>query len=191
MVIDLIFLIFAGYGFYLGFSKGIISTVFTVLSYAIGLMAAFKFAPSMTTFLENTFHTDNPLMFIAGFLLSFVLTMVLVRMLAKGIEGVLQTANINFINQAAGGVLLASIMIVVFSMVLWFGEKSHIVDEDTKEQSITYPILKNFPERVWTIAKVLQPVFEDFWDASVDFMDKLEKNLEKTESTNIYDKEDS
>ncbi len=192
MVIDIILVIFAGYGFYLGFSRGIIKTVFTVLSYAFGLMAAFKFAPAMTNFLETTFKNDNPLMFIAGFLLSFVLTMIFIRMIAKGIEGLLETANVNFINQAAGGVLLGAVMILVYSMVLWFGDRSHIIDEDTKESSMTYAYLQTFPEQVWAVGKMLQPTFEEFWDASVDFMDKLERSVERDETTDtrVYDIDD-
>ena len=190
MVIDIVLLIFAGYGFYLGFSRGIIKTVFTVLSYVFGLMAAFKFTPPMTKFLENTID-DNPLMFVAGFLLSFVLTIILIRMLARGIEGLLETANINFINQAAGGVLLAVVMILVYSMVLWFGDRSHILDESTKEESMTYSYLETFPEQVWHVGKILRPTFEEFWDASVDFMDRLEQNADRSEpNTRIFDIED-
>ncbi|MCB0617377.1 MAG: CvpA family protein, partial [Saprospiraceae bacterium] len=121
MVIDIIFVIMAGYGFYLGFAKGIIRTIFTILSFLFGLLAAFKFAPAATKFLETAFDSNNPMMFLAGFLLSFVLTMILIRLVARAIEGFLRTANINIVNQFAGGLLLAGMMTLLYSMVLWFG----------------------------------------------------------------------
>ena len=192
MVIDIIFAIVAAYGFYLGYSKGIIKTIFTILSVTFGLMAAFKFGPSFTQFLENTFNNDNPLMFIAGFLLSFVITMVIIRMLARGLEGLLESANINVINQIAGGFLLSGIMILVFSVILWFGEKSHLVDDATKEQSITFVYLKAYPQQVWKMGRSMQPMFQEFWDHSIDFMDKIQDmSLERSESNpDIFDIEE-
>lgn len=186
-VIEIVLFIFVGYGFYLGFSKGIIKTVFTVLSYILGIMAAFKFAPAMTSFLESSFNTTNPLMFIAGFLLSFVLTIIIIRMLARGLEGVFKTANVNIINQLLGGALLAGFMILVYSMLLWFGEKSDIIDEDTKYESITYPYLKEYPDMIWDLGKTLQPVFDDFWTASAEFMDKINGAVERSETEELFD----
>ena len=186
MVIDIIFAIIAGYGFYLGFSRGIIQTVFNIISVIFGLMAAFRFGPYTTNILESTFNSDNPMMFIAGFLLAFVLTMMVIRMLARGIEGVLETTNINFINQAAGGILTAGGMILVYSTLLWFADASHMLNEDAKKQSMTYDYIDEFPTTVWAMGKQLRPTFEDFWDHSIDFMDKLEDmSLERSESKPI------
>ncbi|MCP3932959.1 MAG: CvpA family protein [Bacteroidetes bacterium] len=195
MVIDIIFAIAAGYGFFIGYTKGIIKTVFTILAFGFGLMAAFKFAPAMTNFLETAFNSDNPLMFIAGFLLTFVLTMVFIRLIARGLEGILKTANINIINQIAGGVLLSGMMILLYSVLLWFGDKSHLVNDKTKEDSFTYEYIKDFPTQVWAAAETLKPTFEEFWDHSVDFMDKLEKmskeGVERSESdAKVYDIEE-
>ncbi len=189
MIIDIIFAILAGYGFYLGFSRGIIQTVFTILSVAFGLMAGFRFGPQTTKFLETVFNDNNPLWFIAGFLLSFVLTMVIIRLFARGVEGILQSANINIINKVAGGALLAGLMILMYSMILWFGEKSHLIDDTTKSQSLTYDYLEEFPNTVWALGERIRPTFVEFWDHSIDFMDKLEEmSVERSESDpSIYD----
>lgn len=183
----------AGFGFYLGFSRGIISTIFTIISFTFGMMAAFKFSPAMTKFLEDVFSTSNPLMFIAGFLLSFVITMVFLRLIARGLETLLETAQINIINQILGGVLLSGMMILVYSMLLWFSEQSRLVDEASKEQSFTYTYLQEFPGQVWSFGERLKPTFEEFWDYSVDMMDRLEEmSVERTESEpDIYDIEES
>ena len=192
MAIDIIFVIMAGFGFYLGFSRGIISTIFTIISFTFGLMAAFKLSPAMTKFLEDVFGYSSPLMFIAGFLLSFIITMVLLRLIARGLETLLQTAQINIINQILGGALLSGLMILVYSMLLWFGDQSRLVDEPTKETSITYPYLKEFPGQVWAFGSKLKPTFEEFWEYSVDVMDRLqEMSVERTESEpDIYDIEE-
>jgi len=188
MAIDIIFVITMLYGFYLGFSRGIIKTVFTVLSIIFGLMAAFKFAPAMTDFLESASGNNNPLMLIAGFLLSFVLMMMLIRMIARGLEGILKTANINIINQLAGGILLSGVLILLYSVILWFGDQATLINKDAKSKSMTYLYLEKFPSQAKTIAYKVQPVFQDFWNQSLDMMDRLEemKVREETEP-NIYD----
>ena len=189
MVIDIIFVITILYGFYLGFSRGIISTVFTVLSIVFGMMAAFKFAPATTDFLEKAFNNNNPLMFLAGFLLSFVLTMIIIRMFARGLEGILQTANINVINKLAGGMLLAGVMVLLYSVLLWFGDQARLVDLKTKQTSMTYPYLEKFPEQTKDIAYRFKPMFEEFWNNSLDMMDRLEDmSVQHEESKpNVYE----
>lgn len=189
MAIDIICIITLLYGFYLGFARGIIGTVFTVLSLLFGLMAAFKFAEPTTNFLEQAFNNNNPLMFLAGFLLSFVIVMVIIRMIARGLEGVLKTANINVVNQLAGGTLLGGIFILMLSVLIWFGDQAHLIDAKTKQQSLTYKYLETFPGEARTIAYQFKPMFEEFWNSSLDMMDRLEElSVEQTESKpNVYD----
>lgn len=179
------------YGFYLGYTRGIIKTVFTVLSIFFGIVAAAKFGPAMTDFLQSIFNYHNPLMFIAGLMLAFILTMVLIRMLANGLEGLLETANINFINQVIGGAVLSTLLIAVFSLLVMFGDRAHIINDSTKRESQTYPLLEKMPDQLMKVGGVLKPVFTDFWNYSVDFMDRLERmNVERTENNNIFDLDD-
>lgn len=191
MALDIMCAILAVYGFYLGFSRGIIKTVFTIMAVFFGIIAAAKFGPSMTDFLQSLFSYHNPLMFLAGLLLTFVLTMAIIRMLSNGLENVLESANINIINQITGGVLMALILVAFFSVLVLFGNKSHIIDDSTKEESITYPMLEKMPDRLMAAGKVLKPVFTDFWQYSVDFMDRLENmDVERSEQDNVFDIED-
>jgi len=192
MAIDIMFAIAVLTGFYIGFARGIIKTVFGIIALVFGLMAAFKFAPATTKFLETSFASNNPLMFLAGFLLSFVLTMFLIRLFARGLEGVLKTANINVINKLAGGTLFAGLMVVVYSTLLWFGEQAHMVNDEVRNTSMTYTYLQKIPGQAKTVAGKVQPVFQEFWDQSLDMMDRLEDmSVETTENNNVYDiKED-
>lgn len=188
MALDIICLLFALLGFYLGFSRGIIGTVFNALSLALGVVAAMKFAPIMQNLIEQTFNTKNPLMYFAGMLLAFVLTMVLIRTLARGLEGVLKTANINIINQVLGGALLAAVMIMIYSFLLDFGEKARLVDDQTKLESKTYPYIAPFRAKAKAIGKNLVPIMSDFWNKSLDVMDRLEDmSIERTEDQKVYD----
>jgi len=153
MAIDIMFGIMVLIGFYIGFSRGIIKTVLSVLSLVFGLMAGFKFAGPMTTFLKQSTGQDTPLMFAVGFLLSFAIVMILIRMFAKALEGVLEAANINIINQILGGLITAFVMVLLYSFLLWFGEQSHMIDDATKRQSMTYAYVKEFPGQALTMVQ--------------------------------------
>ena len=183
MAIDLIFVVLAAWGFYLGFSRGIIKTIFTIISVIFGLMMAFRFGPQVTNMLESMFQ-ENPLMFIAGFLLTFVGTMLIIRVVANFLEGALQTAHINIINQILGGLFTSALVTLVYSMLLWFGDKSHLIGESTKEDSRVYTYLEQYPQKVWAWGQKAKPILLDFWDQSVEFMDDLEKmgGVERSES---------
>ncbi len=182
MIIDILFLLLAGWGFYQGYSKGIIKTVFTAFSIVFGLMIAFKFTPAAIRFLETAFHSDSAMNFLGGFLLVFILTMIIIRMAAQFLEKMLQAANINFINQAAGGILLASLYTLVFSLLIWFGDQAHIITAENSKGSMTYGQLRAFPSKMKGVYEYIKPGFQDFWRESVRFIDRMEdKSLKETE----------
>ncbi len=187
MVIDIIFFISAAYGFYVGYNKGIIKTVFSTLSIVLGLMAAMKFSPYMTSFLEDTFG-QSALMFIAGFVVTFVGVMLLVRLLAKTVEGIFKTIKINVINKILGGALMSGFFILLFSILVWFGNESRVIDQKTKETSFSYVYLERIPIEARGLFMTLKPVFKDFWNYTLDYMDKIKRaGLEEQEKTEIKD----
>lgn len=189
MVIDIICLMMGAYGFYIGFSRGIIRTIFTVLSLIFGLLAAFKLGPATTRFLETATGSHNPMMFIAGFLMAFFATMIFIRTISKFLERGLQSANINVLNQLLGGVLLGGVMVLLFSMLLWFADQSRLIDPTTKDQSATYLFLKNYPDKVWAVVQYFKPAVQDFWEESVEFLDRMqEQGIERSEDDpSIFD----
>lgn len=192
MILDLICLIFVAYGFWIGYSKGIISTVLSIASYFFGVLAAMKFGPVMADILGDIFQTTEGWqggIFILGVILTFFLTLVLFRLLAKGLTGVMESVNVNFINQILGGILSGFFFAFVFSGLVLFGDQARIVSEEAKEQSITYPLLKPLPQFVWAKGKALLPVFKDFYDQAADAMDKLRDNVDKDESDTIFNLE--
>ena len=189
MIIDGLLLLIAGWGFYQGYSRGIISTVFTVLSIVFGLMVAFKLSPAATRFIDSLFKSENPVNFVIGFLLSFFLTMIIIRTIAKYLEKAMQSANINVINQTMGGLLLGSLYSLIFTSFVWFADKSHIIGDETREESVTYPYLKEFPGKTKKVYEFVKPSFQEFWQESVKFLDRMEeKSMEETESApTIFD----
>lgn len=194
MALDIITLCVVIIGFYMGFSKGIVRTIFTVLSFALGIVAAFKLATPMTNFLADLTGSTSPLLFIAGALLSFVAIWLFLRLIARTIEGFLETANLNFINQILGGLLMVVLLTHLYSFLLVFFVRSGVVTEDVQRESKTYAYVEKFPETAKVIYDYIEPVVRDFWDETVAFMDRIEDMDvgERDDSDpNIFDIEDT
>ncbi len=189
MSLDLILLVVVAWGFYQGFSHGIIQTVFNWASYFFGLLIAFKMTPTTTAFLVRTSGSANPLMFVAGFLVMFVLVMMLFRLAARGFEGALSVARIGIVNQLAGGILLASTYIMLFSVLCWFAGKANLIDEATKQSARSWPLLEAIPPRAKIVAERVSPIMKEFWNSSINMVDRLEKyGVQKTDAQQrVYD----
>ena len=191
MIIDAILVLVIAWGFYTGFSRGIIKTIFTVFSIAFGVVAAFKFAPTLANLLKSFLNGSNELMYFIGLGSAFLLTMFIIRMFAKGFENILQAANLNFINQTIGGAVVAGFYVVLYSLLIWFADASTILKEETKAQSATYPILKEIPAKSRIVMDEVKPIMMNSWKKSVQLLDELEKVTEKSESDpKIFDIEE-
>jgi uncharacterized membrane protein required for colicin V production len=152
-------------------------------------MAAFKLSPAATRFIETAFNTDSPFTFIAGFLMTFFLTIIAIRLVGSAMEKALQSANVNVINRMAGGILSTSIFTLIYSLLLLFATQAHILSEKTSSESLTYTFLQKFPDKMKNVYDFIKPAFKDFWRESVKFMDKLEeRSVQQSDSDpHIFD----
>ncbi len=182
MPIDIGFIAFFAYGFWQGYSRGIISTVFNLALYVFGFVLAFKMAPVTTTMLQSMFHSENPTMFLAGFLVNLLTLMLIVRQAARGLEGAMRMAYLGIINQVAGGVVMGAFLVVVYSVLVWFGTKVQFVNEATIVESRTYSFLEPLPTKAKDFAVRMKPFALDIWGTSMNWMDRLDQyGVQRTE----------
>ncbi len=189
MTIDILFVAAAMYGFYLGFKDGIINSVFSVLSVVMALMAAFKFSPYMTRALEQGFDMYSPLMFVIGFVVTFFISMWLLRMLGHTISGALEVVRLDLPNQIIGGGLLTLVFAFFYSVLIWFADGARMIDPETKTTSMTYRYLEPLRQGTFKLIGNVKPIVQDFLGETNKVMDQIEDSRMKgTESkTDIYD----
>jgi uncharacterized membrane protein required for colicin V production len=184
MPIDLICLAVMGYGFWQGFNRGIINTVFNIAAYLFGVVFSFKMTPTTTNILERLLNSDNPSLFIAAFVVNLVFVMMILRMAAKSFEATFRALYIGFLNQVVGGLVMGLLAVLIYSVLLWFFVKASLVSDATLQESRLYePYLKDLPSHARQIAERLRPLATDVWDTSLNWMDRLETyGTEKTEA---------
>jgi len=172
MLIDILFLVFAGIGFYTGYNKGIVRTVVTAFSLIVAVLAAFRFAPYVADGLMSIFKSTSSSMFLIAFALTFIGVILIIRTVVKMIEKGFQAANINFVNKIAGGLLTGAIATLVLSLFLWFGDNAGLIKEHAKQQSLTYSSLEAFPGTVKNFAAKMKPKAKEFYDKTKDALEE-------------------
>lgn len=175
MILDLIVAIVVALGFYMGYSRGLIKTVFDSLSVVIGILAALKLSPYVIGLLQSIISTSPAIIFLVGVVITFILVMALIRFVGRKLESLLEAININFINKIAGGALQGLFFAYILSLGLWLVNSLNVLNADIKSASMTYSLLEPLPEKGKAVFVSLKPVFKNFWDKTVEAMDSIKK----------------
>jgi membrane protein required for colicin V production len=182
MYIDIILGILMALGFYIGYSRGIIKTVFAIVSLLMAILAAMKLSPVMISFLDGVLSWDPRLTVILGFVLTFIVVVIAIRFLGNLLEKMMTTLQINFVNKLAGGIVMSAVFMVFFSCVVWFMDETRLLDERTKSSSMSYTILEPLPKGVAALGREVKPFFQSFWNKTADAMDRIREKSEEPES---------
>jgi len=183
MILDVICAGVLGYGLYIGYSNGIIKTIFTVLSIAVGFLITAHFHETVTDLLKNISGYRNPMMTFVGMAVTFFFTMIFLRLIGKQVENVFKATNINFINQIVGGIVMAFLFIAIYSVIINFMVNARLLQEQTAD-SKTYPVLKEVPQYAWAGYERISPKVKEMWD---DMARALDDMSESTEDINLDD----
>jgi len=179
MILDIITCLLVAFGFYQGFSKGLIKTVFASFSLLIGIVAALKLFQTPVNLLESTFNLSQPIAFVLGFVLTFIVTMALIRFIGGRVEALMKAINIGGLNKLAGGILLGAFYGLLVSYAVYFVDKVELLSDEVKSASFTYPIIEPLPRASQEIGEGLKPLFSEFWDQLMITMDSLKEKGEE------------
>lgn len=178
MWIDLGFFIFLMYGFYLGYSQGILKTVYTILSIFIAIILSMKLSPFLINIIEDVLKLGPTISLILGFLLCFFIIMFAVRLLGRVVEKLFKVVRLNFINKSIGGVMMSLLFVVIYSVIIWFLNEAKTINQNTKDQSITYTYLEPIPASARNSIQSLKPAFKGFWEKSMEAFDESNQKPE-------------
>lgn len=164
MGLDIVVVLIVGFGFYAGFSRGLVKTVFDTMSLVIGILAAMQLSKYTIGMLESMFNISPKFTYLVGLVITFILVMAAVRFIGRRIEDILEAANINILNKLAGGVLQGLFFAFLLSMLIWTLGNYNIMKPETRDNSVTYPYLEPLPEAGKSVFIAAKPIFQDFWD---------------------------
>lgn len=178
MVLDIIIILLIASGFYWGYSKGIVHTLFAIISIAVSLIIASKFGTVVADLLIGSFDFNPKSAFVIGMMILFFGSLLVVRFLGSRIEAMFEALNINFINKIAGGVLMGLIFLVITTMGVKFLEDKNQTSGFVAESSV-YPIVEPLGQSSYNLWLKIQPELRKYQDSVKDSLEKARESSDE------------
>jgi len=141
-MIDIIIAIFLIWFIYKGFTKGFIIEVSSLIALILGIYAAVNFSFFVSGFLHNDLGWHSKYTDIAAFCITFLLVIVLVMLVGKIIEKLVNIIQLGFLNKLAGtlfgivkGALILSFLILIINN---FDPREKVFSKERREASFLY-----------------------------------------------------
>ena len=163
MLVDILFVLVVGYGFYLGFSERVIRTFSLGVLVILALLLSVNLAPIISNFLAPRLSVDGGIIFFIGLLVSFFFGVIVIRMLLSWIEGVVSKDNVSLATQLGSGLIMGSLLLVVYGLGIDAFDKVSGIDRKVKKESVTYDFARGFPTVAKKSIASVQPLAQDFW----------------------------
>ena len=164
--------------FYRGFSKGLIGTLVDTLSILVGLVIALKFSPLLINYLQKVVNLNPAVEFILGFLLVFFFVIIVLRFIGDRMEDLLKAVKLNFVNQLAGGVLLAFVFTFLLGMFLLLLTNLKVLNADYATESTLYDYLIQVSQEGGWVIEGFKDLFSEFWTKFMSTIDSVKENLD-------------
>jgi len=152
-LIDLIFIILLLWSAYKGFSKGFILQLSTLAALLLGIYGAIHFSDFTANLLTDNFNISNQYLHIISFAMTFIAIVIIVHLLARLIEKLIQAIALGFVNRLLGIVFgiakVAFIISIILVLVNKANEKYHFLPEEKVEQSMLYEPLSEFAPMIF------------------------------------------
>lgn len=171
MFIDIIVIVLLVWALFKGLRKGLIVGVFSFLAFLIGLAAAIKLSAIAANYIgENVNISQRWLPFIA-FAIVFLIVVLLVRLGAKALEGVVNVALLGWANKLGGFLFFALLYLFIFSVLLFYAAQLHLINDSTVQASVTYFYLQPLGPKIINGLGVVLPFFKNMFGELLQFFD--------------------
>ena len=175
MFIDIIAFILLVWAAFKGLRNGLIVGLFSFFAFIIGLAAALKLSAVAAEYIgTNTNIGKRWLPFIA-FAGVFLIVVLLVRLGAKAIEGVLRMAMLGWLNKLGGILLYILLHFFIFCIILFYVDQLHLIKKETLEASVLFPYIQPLAPNIIDALGYLLPFFKNMFVELEGFFDGISR----------------
>lgn len=172
-MIDIIFFFLVLMALFKGYRQGFIVAVFSVVALLVGLVAAMKLSVVAAAYLASSTNISARWLPVISFALVFLVVVILIRFTSALVQKAAEAVMLGWLNRLAGMVLYLAIYTIVFSVVLFYADKIHLLSASALASSITYPFIRPCgPAVIGAIGYVI-PVFKDMFHELEGFFEKI------------------
>ena len=142
-----------------GLIKGFISQAIAIISLIAGVWASSRFAGVACEWLSQYISGSEQVLRMAAFALIFILVIVLLSLIGKILDKIIQIVMLGWLNKLLGGVfailkwvLIMSLIVVAFNSI---NQTFNIVKPNVLAESQLYPVLTEIDNTVFPYLKSL------------------------------------
>jgi len=147
-VLDIIFIIPMIWLAFVGFKKGLIIELATLVALILGVYMSLYFSDITAEFLQEMLDLKTKYLSLISFAVTFILVVLAVNLLGNLISKLIDMAAIGFLNKSAGGLFGILKAVIFLSFIIFLIEKVDkkevVLTQDLKEKSMLYPYIAPF-----------------------------------------------
>ena len=127
---------------YRGFTKGLIIAVATLAALVLGVYSAIHFSSFFGEYINNWFHPDPKNLKILSFAFTFILVVILVRLIGWGLDKMIKAVAMGFLNRLLGVFFELVKWVFILSVLMSLFDSSdrtkNLISEKYKDESALY-----------------------------------------------------
>jgi membrane protein required for colicin V production len=163
--LDIILLIPLVFGAYLGFKKGLLLEIVSLLAFFLAVVGAFKLVDFGQELLSPYFQNWEKALPIISFVLLFVGILLLVNLVGKIAKKILDMTLLGGLDNFAGAVLGLLKWAFGVSLVLWLATSVDMnLSNDLTDNTYVYPVLASVAPFVFDAISVYMPFIQEIYD---------------------------
>ena len=177
MSIDITFYIIMSFAVFKGYSKGFVIGIFSFLAFIVGLAAALKLSALLAGYLENSTGVSGKWLVFLSFVLVFLVVVIVVNLGARVIKRTVGFAMLGWVDKLGGIFLYILIYTLIFSILLFFAEKTFLLNQTTIEESRVYKWIAPWgPLVIDNLGKII-PIFKGMFNELQAFFESAGSKL--------------
>lgn len=163
--LDILLLIPLLFGAYLGYKKGLLLEIVSLVALIVAIIGAFKLLDFGMDLLQPYFENWEQALPIISFILLFVGILLLVNLVGKIVKKILDMTLLGGLDNFAGSVIGLLKWAFGVSLVLWLGESIEIsISADMAEGTYIYPIVASIAPFVVELISDYMPFIQEVFD---------------------------
>ena len=172
MVIDIIALLFVVLALYKGWSKGLIMSLFVLLSYAVALTCAFYFSSKVAGYFKASAVSDSKWYSILAFIVVMIGAIILVRIIGKLIQKTAELMLLGMVNRILGIVVFGLFYGSLLAISIVYLQNYGLLDDSMIQNAKTGSYLHNYGGWLLNKLTVWMPEIKNMFNNSKQFIEQ-------------------
>ncbi len=178
MVLDIICAIILIGALFKGYTKGFIIALFSFAALLIGLAAATKLSAIVAAKIGHDAGISASWLPVVSFLLIMIAVTLIVRLVGGMLQKTAELVLLGWANKLAGILLFGAIYMTVWSVVLFYGDKLHLITDSAKSASKTYSYIAPWGPKLLDMIGQVIPLFKDMFTSLGNHFETLGKQVQ-------------